>query len=158
MNNPNETLLYRINEADFLEEVRKYEEEKSGYYTGLFEGLQAFVPSSVAISEGQEDWADLQIIYISPVLRDQDPVGVALIVDLNRPKSVGEIRFDSEAWARGERDDTKLALIDWKLFSVESDFQAVIDGNKMMDLLKIEILYKYEGYDLLRDKHFFPNI
>lgn len=130
VNNPDTSLLQRLNEEDVQTEIMRYQEAKrNGFLTRMDVGPQAFIVSSRAKAEGQNHWPDLQIVFVQqPVLEKDSPQTTSLQIILNRMKSSGEIGFNTTAYRNGERDDLQLALIDFRLFSDSSDVDALIEG------------------------------
>lgn len=130
VNNPDTSLLQRLNEEDVQTEIMRYQAtNRNGFLTRMDVGPQAFIVSSRAKAEGQNHWPDLQIVFVQqPVLEKDSPQTTSLQIILNRMKSSGEIGFNTTAYRNGERDDLQLALIDFRLFSDSSDVDALIEG------------------------------
>lgn len=92
-------------------------------------GPQAFIVSSRAKADGQHNWPDYQIVFVQqPVIGKDLPQPLSLQIVLNRMKSSGEIGFNTTAYLNGDRDDVKLALIDFRLFSEPSDAEVLSEG------------------------------
>lgn len=129
-NNPDTTLLQRLEEEDVEKEIMKYHESKRrGFLTRMDVGPQAFIVSSRAKADAQPYWPDLQIVFVQqPVIIKGQPQSLSLQIILNRIKSSGEIGFNTTAYLNGDRDDLKLALIDHQLFSEPSDAEVLIEG------------------------------
>lgn len=128
-NNANPALLRRID--DMEAEISAYQEaNRTGFLTRLDVGPQAFITSSRARANNQADWPDYQIVFAQHGLIHDGTtrVPLALQIILNRAESVGEIGFNSTNYANGERSDVNLALIDFKLFTVLSDMEVMIEG------------------------------
>lgn len=132
VNNPDTTLLQRLNEEDVEQEIMKYHESKRrGFMTRMDVGPQAFIVSSRAKADSEPHWPDLQIVFVQqPVIGKDLPQTTSLQIILNRMKSSGEIGFNTTAYRNGDRDDLKLALIDFRLFSDPSDTEALIEGEE----------------------------
>lgn len=130
VNNPDTSLLQRLDEEDVQEEIMKYQEtNRKGFFTRMDVGPQAFIVSSRAKADGQLHWPDLQIVFVQqPVIGKGLSQTTSLQIILNRMKSSGEIGFNTTAYLNGDRDDLKLALIDFRLFSDSSDVDALIEG------------------------------
>lgn len=133
VNNPDTTLLQRLEEEDVEKELMKYHESKRrGFMTRMDVGPQAFIVSSRAKADAERYWPDLQIVFVQqPVIVKGMPQAMSLQIILNRMKSSGEIGFNTTAYLNGERDDLKLALIDHRLFSETSDAEVLIEGAKI---------------------------
>ncbi|OXA37831.1 glucose dehydrogenase [FAD, quinone] [Folsomia candida] len=115
-------------------EISAYQEaNRTGFLTRLDVGPQAFITSSRARANNQADWPDYQIVFAQHGLIHDGTtrVPLALQIILNRAESVGEIGFNSTNYANGERSDVNLALIDFKLFTVLSDMEVMIEGIKL---------------------------
>jgi hypothetical protein len=85
--------------------------------------------SQRAKKEGQGTWPDLQIVFVyNPILKRREKTVIRLQVMLGRGKSVGEIGFNTTAYLNGETDDTKLALVDFRLLTEASDAPVLIEG------------------------------
>jgi hypothetical protein len=129
---PNPTLLPTMTTRAKIEDALvKYQSKKrTGFFTNLEAQAQALLVSSRAKAEGQGMWPDIQISFqMEPLFGEEGPQMVYMHTVLNRLKSVGEIGLNATAFLEGEEDDTKLALVDHRLFSEESDVEALIDGN-----------------------------
>ncbi|KAG4075742.1 hypothetical protein HA402_003568 [Bradysia odoriphaga] len=130
VNNPDTTLLHRLDEEDVQKEIMKYHEiNRKGFLTRMDVGPQAFIVSSRAKADGEHHWPDLQIVFVqTPVVGKSLPQTTSLQIILNRMKSSGEIGFNTTAYLNGDRDDLRLALIDSRLFSDTSDADVLIEG------------------------------
>lgn len=130
MNNPNTTILPRLEEEDVEKEIMKYHESKRhGYMTRMDVGPQAFIVSSRAKNDAEFHWPDYQIVFVQqPVIGKDLPQTLSLQIIVNRMKSVGSIGFNTTAYLNGDRDDLKLALIDFRLFSEPSDAEVLLEG------------------------------
>lgn len=129
VHNPNTTLLLRLEEEDVEKEIMKYHEsQRTGFMTRMDVGPQAFLVSSRAKAEDQPNWPDIQIVFVQQPVIGEGPQTLSLQIIVNRMKSVGEIGFNTTAYLNGDRDDTKLALMDFRLFSEPSDVQTIIEG------------------------------
>lgn len=64
------------------------------------------------------------------------------VVMLGRQDALGELVFNTTAFATGEKDDTKLVLADQRLMSVESDVERMIEG-KMRQLIAYTLLAQF---------------
>lgn len=112
--------------------MKYHEGRRKGFFTRMDVGPQAFIVSSRAKSDGEQNWPDIQIVFgHEPVFGKDLPQPTALQIILNRMKSVGEIGFNITAYRNGDRSDTKLALIDFRLFSEPSDVDAIVEGEKL---------------------------
>lgn len=111
-------------------EIMKYHQSKRiGFMTRMDVGPQAFIVSSRAKAEGERNWPDLQIVFVQqPVIGKGLAQTLSLQIILNRMKSFGEIGFNTTAYLNGDRDDLKLALIDFRLFSEPTDAKVLIEG------------------------------
>ncbi|KAJ6640130.1 Glucose dehydrogenase [FAD, quinone], partial [Pseudolycoriella hygida] len=134
---PNTTLMPRLYEEELEDELMKYLDPNTrhGYFT-VFDKPQAFLVSPVAKSEGEEDWPDLQVVYtlwnVSAVVeRHETTREFKLSVILNRHKSVGELVFDTDAYLDGKREANDLVLVDYRLFSEDTDVDRQIYGIKV---------------------------
>lgn len=132
VNNPNITLLPRLGEEDVEKEIMKYHQSKrQGFMTRMDVGPQAFIVSSRAKAENETSWPDIQIVFVQqPVIGKGLPQTLSLQIIVNRMKSIGEIGFNTTAYLSGDRDDRKLALMDFRLFSEASDVATIIEGKK----------------------------
>lgn len=132
VNNPDTTLLQRLEEEDVEKEIMKYHEvNRKGFMTRMDVGPQAFIVSSRAKADSQRNWPDLQIVFVQqPVIGKGLPQTISLQIILNRMKSAGEIGFNTTAYLSGDRNDLKLALIDFRLFSEASDAEVLIEGKR----------------------------
>lgn len=54
-------------------------------------------------------------------------------------KSVGSVGFNSTSHFEGEEDDTKLAIIDDKLFTDSTDVDVLIEGKKWIDIIALTL-------------------
>lgn len=132
VNNPNTTLLPRLGEEDVEKEIMKYHQSKrQGFMTRMDVGPQAFIVSSRAKAENETSWPDIQIVFVQqPVIGKGLPQTLSLQIIVNRMKSIGEIGFNTTAYLSGDRDDRKLALMDFRLFSEASDVATIVEGIK----------------------------
>lgn len=139
-NNPNTTLLQRVAEEDLENEITKYHQSKrNGFMTRMDVGPQAFIVSSRAKADGQHNWPDYQIVFVQqPVIGKDLPQPLSLQIVLNRMKSSGEIGFNATAYLNGDRDDVKLVLIDFRLFSEPSDAEVLIEGTVELSFFRCE--------------------
>lgn len=113
-------------------EITKYQQdERSGFMTRMDVGPQAFIVSSRAKADGQPNWPDYQIVFQQSVIGEGEPQALSLPIVLNRMKSSGEIGFNTTAYLNGDRDDSKLALIDFRLFSDATDAEVLIEGTRL---------------------------
>lgn len=109
--------------------MKYHESKRRGFMTRMDVGPQAFIVSSRAKADAQRNWPDLQIVFVQqPVIGKGQPQTISLQIIVNRMKSSGEIRFNTTAYRTGDRDDLKLALIDFRLFSEPSDAEVLIEG------------------------------
>lgn len=97
-----------------------------GILSELAYGPQGFFVTPNAKEAGEEDWPDIQFIHQGDMETASNKL--IMVVMLNRPKGAGEIRLNTEAWRKGERDNTKLALIDFKYLEVEKDVETFLQG------------------------------
>lgn len=133
VNNPDTTLLQRLEEEDVEKEIMKYHEiKRRGFMTRMDVGPQAFIVSSRAKADAQSYWPDIQIVFVqTPVIGKGLLQTLSLHIVVNRMKSSGEIGFNTTAYLNGHRDDLKLALIDFRLFSEPSDAEVLIEGARI---------------------------
>jgi hypothetical protein len=125
---PNNSLFPVLTDNEVEEELKKYERfPRSGYFARVLAGPLAFIVSSITKQEGDKNWPDIQLFRRAPELGDPTSE-VVLTVTLTRGKSVGQIGFDSAAYLSGERNDTRLALVDFKSLSEQRDVTALIEG------------------------------
>lgn len=134
---PNATLMPLLYEDEFENELTKFLDPngRHGYFT-VFDKPQAFIVSPVAKSDGEEDWPDLQVVYTlwnvtSVIERHETTREFKLSVVLNRHKSVGELVFDVDAYLNGKREANDLVLVDYRLYSEDSDVEKQIHGIKV---------------------------
>lgn len=129
VNNPNTTLLPRVDEKDMEEEFRKFHEIKRTGFMAENNAGQSFIVSSRAEADGERNWPDYQVAIVQePAIDKHSPQTVILQAFLCRMKSSGEIGFNTTAYLNGDRNDLKLALIDSRIFSDPSDVQVLIEG------------------------------
>jgi hypothetical protein len=137
-NKPNPAVLPKIPENKIEETLTKYENKnkRTGFFTQLGAGPQAFLVSPRAKAEGQGVWPDIQFVFgMKPLVGEDGPQLLHVDTVLTRLKSVGEIGLNVTAFLEGEEDDTKLALVDHRLFSEESDVEALVDGYILTEIL-----------------------
>lgn len=131
-NNPDRYSLPRIEEHNVERELKRFHSYKRrGYFTRLDVGPQAFIVSPQAKAKGESEWPDIQLVFQQSPLLGNDDVqnqNLAMQVVLNRLESVGEIGLNTTAYLEGERDDTKLALIDHRLFTKQHDMDSMLAG------------------------------
>jgi len=88
---------------------------------------QGFFTSSLAQGRKESDWPDLYLNR-GPIGPDQ----YGIVVQVTRPifdkQSTGTIELNHTAYRLGVRDDTKLAIIDIKIFQNPSFFRILQDG------------------------------
>lgn len=95
-----------------------------------FNGTQAFLCSASAKGEGLSDcWPDIQFIFRDPGLYNPD-LKYFLMVGGMRPKSFGEMWYNTTAHLLGETDYTKLGHPNFRYFtdSSGSDMKVLIEG------------------------------
>lgn len=136
VNNTNPHVLPRVKEQSLESDIKKYQASKrTGPFTHTDVGPQALLVSSVAKKKGEHNYPDLQIVFRqNPVLDDEEEQTLSMQVVLNRLESVGEIGLNTTAFVEGERDDTKLALIDYRLLTTKNDNDALLDGETRRNL------------------------
>jgi len=101
--------------------------EKEGVLSNVGDDAQEFFTSSLAQERKEADWPDLYL--------NRGPIGLnqyGIDVQVTRPifdkKSMGTIELNHTAYRLGVRDDTKLAIIDIKIFQNPSFFRILQDG------------------------------
>ncbi|CAL8130340.1 unnamed protein product [Orchesella dallaii] len=136
-------------EEDFEEMIQTYQETGEGILGHLQEGPEAYIVSSRAKQDGQENWPDLQIVYdpMCPAAEGDDLPISCMYIFLARPKSRGNVKLNTTAYKEGERiDDVKLALIDFQIFEGEgsSDMDVLVEGIEfMLSVVNSETLKKF---------------
>ncbi|XP_035715549.1 choline dehydrogenase, mitochondrial-like [Folsomia candida] len=133
VNNPKLELLPKVEKRAFEEDLGRYHDSiwRHGFFARVDFGPQAFIVSGRAKGEGEANHPDLQIIYrLKPLLGDGQ-LEIQLHVIITRMKSVGSVGFNSTSHFEGEEDDTKLAIIDDKLFTDSTDVDVLIEGIKL---------------------------
>jgi choline dehydrogenase-like flavoprotein len=149
--------------------------QRSGVYSA-FDAVQAFISSSQAkgiikvcleiilfllkfklyyiTAEGKGDWPDIQFALYDTLLAHNNAKFTLLVLNV-RPKSVGELVFNTDAYLRGDTDPTLLINPDFRHFSVESDFDVFIEGLN----LAMKIMTKsqaFHGMNLTLDPKSIP--
>lgn len=145
----NKTLLFDP-ERDLTEEnLEYYRLHGEGPYTttaGLF--AQSFVTSTVAIAEGESDWADIQFSMYAQTFLTGLPnttlgtweAPIYAYPYLARQKSKGTVKLDPENPLNGQ------PLIDFNYLSDPRDVQITVDAMKMtMKILEETPAYMFIG-------------
>lgn len=128
-NNPDWTLLSRLQETDVEKELGTYHSHQSGgFYTLQQFSPQAFIVSSEAIANGECDWPDIQLLLQSHALIGEAERTLAVEIVVGRPTSVGEIGLNTSSFLEGERYDPNLALVDFRMLSEAHDVDVMIEG------------------------------
>lgn len=129
VNNPNTTLFPIVEENDLENEFMQYHENKRRGLLTETNKAQAFFVSSRAKADGESNWSDIHLAFNAPSrIGTASPQLIGILVKEGRMKSFGEIIFNTTAYLNGVRDDVKLALLDYRLFSDPSDTQVIIEG------------------------------
>ncbi|XP_021965637.2 oxygen-dependent choline dehydrogenase [Folsomia candida] len=138
-------------DPNFEEELKKFQNNTNNRQ-GIFahhHRTQGFVVSSWAKSDGEEDWADLQVQLIDQPFIKENPDTVLWETTLSRPKSVGEFLFNTTAYLAGETANGKLGNSNFKYFSdptdVDANIEAIDLGLKVMEGTEA---FKSGGYKL----------
>ncbi|ODM93744.1 Glucose dehydrogenase [FAD, quinone] [Orchesella cincta] len=130
------------------ENLELYQREGVGPYTttaGLF--AQAYVASTVATAEGEEDWADIQFsMYAQTFLTGLPDVNLGsweapifAYPYLGRQKSRGTVKLDPT-------NINNQPLIDFNFLSDPRDFQITIDSIQMtMKIMEETVPYRFLG-------------
>ncbi|CAL8130308.1 unnamed protein product [Orchesella dallaii] len=139
-------------EKEFQEALKTYQETGEGLLGQLIFGPQAFLVSSRAKQELQWDWPDLQLFF-SPdnclgVNSGGNDIPISCIhMFLTRGKSRGSVQLNRTVYRSGvTNDDTKLAVIDYKMFEGEgeSDLDVLIEGTEfLLTLINSTTMKKY---------------
>lgn len=128
-NNPNKKFLPKIEQDNFENKIKNFQgSSRQGLFTNLDVGPQALLVSSRAKSDGEVGWPDIQLVFQHVPLIGDGVQKLNMQVVINRLKSIGEIRLNTTAFVEGETDDTKLALIDHRLFTEKTDADVLIEG------------------------------
>lgn len=132
---PPPDVFVTINDADYIGEIEEYlkTERGSAFAQANTTAANAWLVTSIAKERGEGDWSDLQIV-ITPRIPQEDgtPVWVGVPVILNRLDSVGEIRFNVQAFLEDNWDDSDLALVDYQMYaSGPADMQKHLEGLKL---------------------------
>lgn len=128
VNNPDTTIFPRVDEKDMEDEIMKYHESKRRGFLTETNKAQAFIVSKRAKADGEHNWPDINIVIQQVAIEKGSPQTITVTSKVGRMKSSGEIGLNTTAYLNGERDDLKLALLDYRLFSDASDTQVVIEG------------------------------
>lgn len=89
---------------------------------------QAFLTSSRAKRNLENNWPDIQLVFKPGFHHDKDDVEMAIDVVLSRPKSAGFISLNTSEYLKGVRDDEKLAIVDYNLLADVTDIEVLIEG------------------------------
>lgn len=134
VNNPNTTIFPILDDDQVEQELINFHNFpiRSGHFTKEGKGPQAFIVSSRAKYNGELNWPDIQIVFSQGrAIQRGEVQTIRLFPVLTRPKSVGEIWFNSTAFKNGERNDTKLAMIDHRSLTEKSDSNVLLEGIKL---------------------------
>ncbi|XP_035715563.1 oxygen-dependent choline dehydrogenase 1 [Folsomia candida] len=129
--NKNSTLQPILRDQDVQTELLKFQgNPRSGYFTRMTVGPQAFIVSSQSKSAGEYGWPDLQLgITQYPSIGSANDVSVQLYVVLGRAETEGEIRLNVSAYqSNPDADDVALATVDFKDFANSRDENAMLEG------------------------------
>lgn len=125
---PDWTLFPRLEENDVEREL-KLREKHVGFFIDQEFSPQAFIVSPQAKGKNESNWPDvLLFLQRHSTLGEKNTQILGIYVQVTRPESVGEIGLNTAAFLAGERNDTNLALIDFKQFSRKHDVDAMIEG------------------------------
>jgi len=106
------------------------------YLKGRADGLlsetgvkaQAFLVSTIAKNEGERDWPDIQSIWGVGSVQPGGKYFAEMGVVLGRPKGTGTLKLNTKQYLKGERRNTRLAVIDYQLFQNEEDVLRALEG------------------------------
>ncbi|ODM93587.1 Oxygen-dependent choline dehydrogenase [Orchesella cincta] len=145
-------------EENFEDMITKYQETGEGILGYLQEGPEAFVVSSRAKQDGQENWPDLQLVMdqMCPVSDEGDLPVSCMDVFAMRTKMRGTVKLNATEYKSGnENNFPKLAIIDHAVFQGEgaTDMDVILDGiNTLLEIInstamqKLGTVYKQESY------------
>lgn len=133
----NSSILPLIQDTNIQEELLQFQELRQGLFSTPIEMGQAFLASSRAVGEGHANWPDLHLLLQQNFKSSDFGTRFKVNVALGRPKSVGNIGFNATAFRAGDRNDTKLAIIDHKFYSEPSDMDVLVEGEKWNEIEEI---------------------
>lgn len=125
-------MLPIVYENQVEEEINKYQNDtfRSGYLIRKDIATQAFIVSSRAKQDGEGKWPDLQLVlYPNFVFGPTNPLLTMQVIS-NRAKSIGSVTLNTTAYLDGERNDTKLAIVDHLTSFDSSDIDVLVEGKK----------------------------
>jgi choline dehydrogenase-like flavoprotein len=126
-----------ITESELESSIMEYLETGGGDFGELQAGPQVFFASTRAKAEGEEDWADGRI-WIDASCPSRAMYGeetkACFGAELQRPKSMGNVKLNVSAYLAGVTDFVQLADIDFNGFSVASDLDVILEA--------IELIFK----------------
>jgi len=151
VNSSGDQYFSRVNESNFEDMLKKYDQTGEGILGDLKVGPQADLISKRAKQAGELNWPDFKLTlfprctsFIPSLAKENSKEGektdnqLCLIVTLARPKSTGNITINSTEYKNGSMDDTKLAIVDFNMFGNSSDADVLVEG-KCFKILKFQV-------------------
>jgi len=120
-----------LTEADFNE----YHKKGEGILALPMSSAQAFIASNRAKQSGQSNWGDLTLLIRRILIPAPAPTQTRSLqagVNLSRPKSKGNLGFNTTNYKAGQRSNEQLGIIDFKIFSDPSDIDVMLEGIKIV--------------------------
>ncbi|KAJ6632759.1 Glucose dehydrogenase [FAD, quinone], partial [Pseudolycoriella hygida] len=147
-----------LNDSDYISNIEKYlqPERESAFAQANTTAGNAWLVTSVAKQRNEGDWSDLQIVMTPRIPQEEGtPVWVGVPVIINRLDSVGEIRFNVNAYRQGIWDDPDLALVDYQMYlSGPADMTKHLEGLK----LAFELVEETEPFKSMNFSFRRPNL
>ncbi|ODM66802.1 Oxygen-dependent choline dehydrogenase, partial [Orchesella cincta] len=142
-------------EKDFEEMVQNYQETGEGILGHLQEGPEAFIVSSRAKQDGENDWPISNGDGpMCPASNDDELPVSCMYIFAGRPKMRGSVKLNGTEFKSGnENDDVKLAIIDYAIFEGASDLDVVLEGiDAMLSVINSTTMRKF-GAEYKEEPH-----
>jgi len=142
------SIYYNLTDRKFETYLRGVED---GVLSAEGSGPQAFFVSDIAKSAGESNWPDIQFLQLETTVGHNGLPSVMMEVCLVRPKSVGRLKLNTKKYLKGEREDTRLTLLDYNLFGHDQDKPRLIDGMKKVLRIFNTNVFKQYGVKIVPD-------